>query len=146
MDKVREKIKEYITKGVIKTEGIRKLKREFKINEKELSVMWLEEKENIKSKYSKRNNRQIYKSNKDEVVFKAIKTFGEDMQKIVAMEELAELQQALSKDLRGKDYNVEEEIADVYIMLMQLELMYDKTKIEEWIDKKIDRLDKRLRG
>lgn len=146
MDKVREKIKEYITKGVIKTEGIRKLKREFKINEKELSVMWLEEKENIKSKYSKRNSRQIYKSNKDEVVFKAIKIFGEDMQKIVAMEELAELQQALSKDLRGKDRNVEEEIADVYIMLMQLELMYDKTKIEEWIDKKIDRLDKRLRG
>nr|DAZ20920.1 MAG TPA: nucleoside triphosphate pyrophosphohydrolase [Caudoviricetes sp.] len=146
MDKVREKIKEYITNGVIKTEGIRKLKREFKINEKELGVMWLEEKENIKSKYSKRNNRQIYKSNKDEVVFKAIKTFGEDMQKIVAMEELAELQQALSKDLRGKDHNVEEEIADVYIMLMQLELMYDKTKIEEWIDKKIDRLDKRLRG
>ncbi|MBS6504584.1 MAG: hypothetical protein KH415_23775, partial [Clostridium sp.] len=83
MDKVREKIKEYITKGVIKTEGIRKLKREFKINEKELSVMWLEEKENIKSKYSKRNSRQIYKSNKDEVVFKAIKIFGEDMQKIV---------------------------------------------------------------
>ncbi len=108
--------------------------------------MWLEEKENIKSKYSKRNSRQIYKSNKDEVVFKAIKIFGEDMQKIVAMEELAELQQALSKDLRGKDRNVEEEIADVYIMLMQLELMYDKTKIEEWIDKKIDRLDKRLRG
>lgn len=146
MDKVREKIKEYITKGVIKTEGIRKLKREFKINEKELGVMWLEEKENIKRKYSKRNSRQIYKSNKDEVVFKAIKIFGEDMQKIVAMEELAELQQALSKDLRGKDNNVEEEIADVYIMLMQLELMYDKTKIEEWIDKKIDRLDKRLRG
>ena len=50
------------------------------------------------------------------------------------MEELAELQQALSKDFRGKDHNVEEEIADVYIMLMQLELMYDKTKIEEWID------------
>ncbi len=108
--------------------------------------MWLEEKENIKSKYSKRNSRQIYKSNKDEVVFKAIKIFGEDMQKIVAMEELAELQQALSKDLRGKDHNVEEEIADVYIMLMQLELMYDRKKIGEWIDKKIDRLDKRLRG
>ena len=30
MDKVREKIKEYITKGVIKTEGIRKLKESLK--------------------------------------------------------------------------------------------------------------------
>lgn len=39
MDKVRERIREYITNGVIKTEGIRKLKREFKINEKELIVM-----------------------------------------------------------------------------------------------------------
>ena len=35
------------------------------------------------------------------VMEKAIDTFGEGMQKIVAMEELAELQQALSKDLRG---------------------------------------------
>lgn len=85
-------------------------------------------------------------NSKADVIVKAIETFGKDMQKIVAMEELAELQQALSKDLRGKEHNVEEEIADVTIMLMQLELMYDKRKIKEWIDKKIDRLDKRLRG
>ena len=146
MDKVRERIREYITKEVIKTEGIRKLKREFKIDQDKLSEMWLEEKESINNKYSKRSNRQIYKSNKDEVVFKAIKTFGGDMQKIVAMEELAELQQALSKDIRGKEHNVEEEIADVTIMLWQLGVMYDKKKIEEWIDKKIERLEKRLRG
>ena len=81
-----------------------------------------------------------------EIFIKAIKTFGGDMQKIVAIEELAELQQALSKDIRGKEHNVEEEIADVFIMLMQLELMYDRNKIKEWIDKKIERLDKRLRG
>lgn len=80
------------------------------------------------------------------VMEKAIDTFGEGMQKIVAMEELAELQQALSKDIRGKEHNVEEEIADVYIMLWQLGIMYDKKKIDECIDKKIDRLDKRLRG
>ncbi|MGG7057585.1 hypothetical protein ACQPUZ_04735 [Clostridium tertium] len=84
--------------------------------------------------------------NREEILIKAINTFGEDIQKVVAMEELAELQQALSKDIRGKEHNVEEEIADVFIMLMQLELMYDKKKIEEWIDKKIERLDKRLRG
>lgn len=145
MDKVRERIREYITKGVIKTEGIRKLNREFKIDPHKLGEMWLEEKENTKRVYSKRSNKQIYKSKKEEVVFKAIKTFGGDMQKIVAMEELAELQQALSKDIRGKEHNVEEEIADVTIMLMQLGVMYDKKEIEDWIDKKIDRLDKRLR-
>lgn len=146
MDKVRERIRQYITNGVVKTEGIRKLKREFKIDQDKLSTMWLEEKENVKRKYSKRSNRKVFKSNKEEVVFKAIKTFGGDIQKIVAMEELAELQQALSKDIRGKEHNVEEEIADVTIMLWQLGVMYDKKKIEEWIDKKIDRLDKRLRG
>lgn len=82
---------------------------------------------------------------REEILIKAINTFGEGIQKVVAMEELAELQQALSKDIRGKEHNVEEEIADVFIMLMQLELMYDREKIGEWIDKKIDRLDKRMR-
>ncbi|GAA0107354.1 YopX family protein [Clostridium tertium] len=60
------------------------------------------------------------------VMEKAIDTFGEGMQKIVAMEELAELQQALSKDLRGKEHNVEEEIADATIMLMQYTGLKDK--------------------
>lgn len=59
MDKVRERIKEYITKGVIKTEGLRKLKREFKIDSDKLSSMWLEEKENIKQKHSKTSKKKI---------------------------------------------------------------------------------------
>lgn len=59
MDKVRERIREYITKGVIKTEGIRKLKREFKIDPDKLSSMWLEEKENINQKHSKTSKKKI---------------------------------------------------------------------------------------
>lgn len=59
MDKVRERIREYITKGVIKTEGLRKLKREFKIDSDKLSSMWLEEKENIKQKHSKTSKKKI---------------------------------------------------------------------------------------
>lgn len=58
MDKVRERIREYITKGVIKTEGLRKLKREFKIDSDKLSSMWLEEKENIKQKHSKTSKKK----------------------------------------------------------------------------------------
>ena len=146
MDKVRERIREYITKGVIKTEGIRKLKREFKIDQDELAVMWLEEKENVRNKYSKRSNRQIYKLYKEDVIEKVIKKNGLDMQLTVAIEELSELQKAICKYKRGEEHNIEEEIADVKIMIEQLETVFDKNKIREWRDKKIERLEKRLRG
>ena len=146
MDKVREKIREYITKGVIKTEGIRKLKREFKIDQDKLSEMWLEEKENVRNKYTKRSNRQIYKLYKEDVIEKVIKKNGLDMQLTVAIEELSELQKAICKYKRGEEHNIEEEIADVKIMIEQLETVFDKNKIREWRDKKIERLEKRLRG
>ena len=65
-----------------------------------------------------------------EVFEKAINTFGETPQKIVAMEEMGELIQAISKDLRGKEHNVEEEIADVEIMLQQMkETTYTDEKL-----------------
>ena len=54
-----------------------------------------------------------------------IEKYGTVHQKRIAQEELAELIQAISKDLRGKQHNVEEEIADVIIMIDQLMLMYD---------------------
>lgn len=59
MDKVRERIREYIKSGIVKTEGLRKLKREFKIDSDKLSSMWLEEKENIKQKHSKTSKKKI---------------------------------------------------------------------------------------
>lgn len=42
------------------------------------------------------------------------------------MEELGELQQALARDLQGEAdrANIAEEMADVYIMLSQLQLIY----------------------
>jgi len=49
---------------------------------------------------------------------KAIDTFGGAIQQVVAMEEMGELIQAISKSIRCKSNNVEEEIADVEIMLM----------------------------
>ena len=56
----------------------------------------------------------------------AIETYGEDKQKVVAMEELAELQKELSKSIRGEGNiaHISEEMADVEIMLEQLKLMY----------------------
>ena len=44
---------------------------------------------------------------------KALETYGPAIQKVVAMEECGELIQAISKSLRDKDHNVEEEIAQV---------------------------------
>nr|WP_254909268.1 MazG nucleotide pyrophosphohydrolase domain-containing protein [Clostridium tyrobutyricum] len=60
----------------------------------------------------------------------------------MAQEECAELIQALSKDLRGKKHNVEEEIADVLIMIEQLFNIYDMEKMNNNLNMKIDRLDK----
>lgn len=62
----------------------------------------------------------------------------------VAIEELAELQQAICKYKRGEEHNVEEEIADVKIMIEQLETIFNKDKIRRWRNKKIERLDRKL--
>lgn len=143
MDKIKEEIRNYITKGIIKTEGIRKLKKQFNINEKELSIMWLEEKENIKGRNVNIKTRKLYREN---VIQRAIKKNGLDLQLTVAIEELTELQQAICKYKRGEEHNVEEEIADVKIMIEQLETIFNKDKIRRWRNKKIERLDRKLKA
>lgn len=65
---------------------------------------------------------------------------------LVTIEELSELTQALVKYLRTDEYavhNVEEEIADVQIMLDQLKLSFDVKLIAEWDDMKIKRIAER---
>lgn len=58
---------------------------------------------------------------------KAIATYGKDMQLTVAVEELSELIKEICKSKRGSDNrdNIVEEIADCYIMLKQLEIIFD---------------------
>ena len=72
-----------------------------------------------------------------------IDTFGKNIQSTICMEECAELIQAISKMKRGKDQreNLIEEMADVYIILEQLQCMYNvpDNKLLEWINKKQDR-------
>ncbi len=143
-EKIRERIREYISKGIIKTEGVRKLKREFNLNQYELSDMWLEEKLKMQNKYNKRIKPN--KSYQEDIIERAIKKNGLDMQLTVAIEELSELSQAICKYKRGEEHNIEEEIADVKIMIEQLEKIFDKDKIRNWRNKKIKRLEERLRG
>ncbi|AGF56435.1 hypothetical protein B0P06_005299 [Clostridium saccharoperbutylacetonicum] len=76
----------------------------------------------------------LEKIEKDEAIVickKAIDNWGTALQKIVAMEELAELISALSSALKNQHNNIEEEAADVEIMCIQLRLMYGNQKVNE---------------
>lgn len=78
-----------------------------------------------------------------ETLCAAIAIFGTEMQQIVAMEELGELIQEVSKQLRGKGdpEHLAEEIADVKIMLDQLVLMHNLfRKVDEYREAKTSRL------
>ena len=78
----------------------------------------------------------------------ALDTWGPVDQTVVANEELAELQQALCKSLRGCDNkdNIAEEIADVRIMLAQMTMLHDCAElVRSWQNKKLVRLLGRLR-
>lgn len=79
------------------------------------------------------------------VLKKAIEIHGEEAQLLVAMEECAELIQAISHHLRKRNpTNIIEEIADVSIMIKQLEIIFGKDDIKAMIDSKIKRLNDRL--
>ena len=89
------------------------------------------------------------KENKKELFF-MINTYGTKNQEDKAIEELAELQQAILKHRECNNCETEksiiDEIADVSIMLEQLKIIYSCHKeVEERIDYKIDRQIKRIR-
>lgn len=94
---------------------------------------------------------------KQHTLEEAIKTFGESSQITKAIEEMAELMQALCKRnaVRGNDKaslelkaklldNICEETADVMIMMEQIAIMAGKGKVEEWKENKLQRLQKRI--
>ena len=80
---------------------------------------------------------------------KAINTFGESAQMIVALEEFSELQKEITKLLRGQG-NLEhlaEEMADAEIMLEQLKLIYGVGLIQQkqvFKENKLKRLAERI--
>lgn len=81
-----------------------------------------------------------------EILKKAIQTYGEEAQEKVAIEECSELIQAICHKHRGREHNIAEEIADVKIMLEQLELINDCSKqVNDIFAVKLLRLEKRLR-
>ena len=84
------------------------------------------------------------------VLESAIATFGIRNQKVMTIEEMSELTKALCKERRARTKieraearaNIIEEIADVYIMLQQLIMIYDKEgECQSAVDYKVDRLE-----
>ena len=81
---------------------------------------------------------------------KAIVMGGIVTQSIICIEEMSELQKEITKYLRGKGIkgNLIEEIADVYICLDQLKLMYSvsEPELESMIAAKLRRTSEQLRS
>lgn len=78
----------------------------------------------------------------------AIEEYGTDAQLLKASEECSELSAALLQHFgRGTPESMNhvcEEIADVHIMIDQLEMMFDLGLIEAWRDRKVERLGQRI--
>ncbi len=79
---------------------------------------------------------------------KAIKTYGEKAQKLMAIEEMSELTKEICKDFRGKldREHLIEELADVTITIDQLIMMYEISgkEIQQMCERKMERLKERL--
>ena len=106
------------------------------------------------NEYTEKIGGETMKRKKIEKIFKkSIEVYGKEAQSRQAMEECAELVQAINKCLRypNKDDckdNLVEEIADVEIMLFQLKEMFyiNETEVHEWKEKKAKREKERLKN
>ena len=81
-----------------------------------------------------------------DILLKALETYGEEAQIDMCIEELAELQVALCHYKRGRDHNIQEELADVRIMLFQMEVLFGYPRVELEMSMKINRLAERLKS
>lgn len=83
-----------------------------------------------------------------EIMRSAIRKNGKAMQTVVAIEEMSELQKELSKYIRGKGNrdNLIEEVADVLVMITQIQLMYHipDDEVERIMHLKLNRLKERM--
>ena len=85
---------------------------------------------------------------KEEIYQKAVEQYGVEPQTKMAIEEMAELTNALMKFARGRVTvdDIVEEIADVTIMMQQLAYIYGRKNVDLQIDYKSQRLARRLEG
>ena len=92
---------------------------------------------------------------KSQIYAEAIKTWGEEAQMLMAVEEMSELQKVILKYLRCLNFGqgdlescvnaLIEETADVEITLEQLKMIFScSTRVEEAKAQKLSRLEMRL--
>lgn len=98
-------------------------------------------------KDSKQFNSNLNLVNTD-VIVESVLTYGDQIMSTICMEECAELIQAISKSIRGKENkeSITEEIADVLICIEALKYMYgiEDADIAAWVKRKQDREVERL--
>lgn len=87
----------------------------------------------------------IHFSEESQICKHAVETFSKDRQILMFIEECGELFQAISKNNRGMEANIAEEIADVEIMLEQIKHIFKcHGEVNKWKNKKIVRLCHRV--
>ena len=87
-----------------------------------------------------------------DVLKRAITTYGKEEQMMMMVEEAAELIQAINKVRRAKNdaediramEHLAEEVADCFIVLMQMKLMVCKKRVDEILNYKMNRLKENL--
>lgn len=96
-----------------------------------------------------RSNLEMSDADRRKIIRRSVKKFPWKLKCIVAMEEMAELQQQLSKKIRGYEdrTGILEEMADVYICLSTLECICNISpeEMQQAIDVKLQRERGRLR-
>lgn len=85
--------------------------------------------------------------NKEELYRKALDKWGESAQILLAIEEMGELIQVLSKSLNGRRRmpDIRIEIADVQIMIEQLRLIFGGDPIDEIVEVRLERLSRLIK-
>lgn len=82
----------------------------------------------------------------DAILQHALSHYGVVHQTRKCVEELAELQVALLHDLDGKPAAVVDELADVFVMTMQMAIVHGEEAVKERIAYKLARLSARMEG
>lgn len=73
------------------------------------------------------------------LIKRTLSHFGQGPQEVKAIEEMAELTQALARPSQDRNH-IREEIADALIMLFQMREAYGPHLVDEWVNMKQDRL------
>ena len=92
-----------------------------------------------------KEQREEQQTPESEIFKTAVYWWGKEAQTDMMIEEMAELTKAILNERRGRDHNIAEEMADVKIMLAQMEIIFQNAgEVEQRFREKVARLDQRL--